>query len=76
MGDFWVITNRVATSPNSFVLLPSEVSALAHRSEKEGRVSFWLQPRHYEQDNFRDAWGRIGHGGIDAAGPTRRCTRR
>lgn len=68
MGDFWVIINRVATSPTAFVLLPSEVSTLAHRGEKEGRVSFWLQPRDYEQDNFREAWGRIGHGGIDAAG--------
>lgn len=63
MGDFWVIVNRVATpTPSAFVLLPSEVRALAHRGEKDGRVSYWLQPGSYEQDAFREAWERIGHG--------------
>lgn len=64
MGDFWVIMNRVASSPSAFVLLPSEVRERAHRGEKEGRVSFWLQPREYEEDQFREAWSRIGHGGL------------
>jgi hypothetical protein len=61
MGDFWVIVNKVATpSPSAFVLLPDEVRELAHRGEKEGRVSFWLQPTSYDQDGFREAWHRIG----------------
>lgn len=62
MGDFWVVVNKVASEPSAFVLLPSEVKALAHRGEKEGRVSFWLQPTDYEQPQFREAWDRIGHG--------------
>jgi hypothetical protein len=62
MGDFWVVVNKVASEPSAFVLLPSEVKSLAHRGEKEGRVSFWLQPSDYEQPQFREAWGRIGHG--------------
>lgn len=62
MGDFWVIINRVATTPSAFILLPSEVKQLAHRGEKEGRVSFWLQPRDYDVDSFREAWDRIGRG--------------
>jgi hypothetical protein len=62
MGDFWVIVNKVATSPSAFILLPSEVRASAHRGEKEGRVSFWLQPTDYDQEQFREAWERIGHG--------------
>jgi hypothetical protein len=61
MGDYWVIVNKVATpSPSAFVLLPSEIRELAHRGEKEGRVSFWLQPTSYDQDGFREAWHRIG----------------
>ena len=62
MGDFWVIVNKVAASPSAFVLLPSEVKERAHRGEKNGRVSFWLQPADYDQENFREAWERIGNG--------------
>jgi len=40
--------------------MPDEVRELAHRGEKEGRVSFWLQPTSYDQDGFREAWHRIG----------------
>jgi hypothetical protein len=67
MGDFWVIINRVATTPTAHVLLPSEVLALARRGEKDGRVSFWLQPPDYDKEPYREAWERIGHGGEDAA---------
>ena len=62
MGDFWVIVNKVTTAPSAFILLPSEVRASARRVEKEGRVSFWFQPTDYDQEQFREAWGRIGHG--------------
>jgi hypothetical protein len=62
MGDFWVIVNKVAASPSALVLLPSEVKERAHRGEKNGRVSFWLQPADYDQENFREAWERIGNG--------------
>lgn len=65
MGDFWVIVNKVTTpSPSAFVLLPSEVRERAHCGEKDGRVSYWLQPHEYEQAPFREAWERIGHGGV------------
>ena len=68
MGDFWVIVNRVTDGPTAFVLLPSEVRDLAHRGEKENRVSYWLQPGAYDQERFREAWQRIGRGeeGIEA----------
>ena len=60
IGDFWVIVNKVATpTPSAFILLPSEVRERAQRGEKEGRVSYWLQPRDYEQESFREAWERI-----------------
>jgi hypothetical protein len=59
MGDYWVVINRVIDQPTAFVLLPGEVKALAKRGEKDGRVSYWLQPKDYEQDQFREAWHRI-----------------
>ncbi len=65
MGDFWVIVNRVTDAPTAFVLLPSEVRDLAHRGEKENRVSYWLQPGAYDQERFREAWQRIGRGDGD-----------
>lgn len=67
MGDFWVIINRVAAAPAAFVLLPSEVKERAHRSEKDGRISFWLEPGDYDQPQFREAWERIGQGGVVGA---------
>lgn len=59
MGDFWIIVNKVITSPTSFILSPSEVRSLAARNEKEGRVSYWLDPPRYDQPQFQDAWSRL-----------------
>lgn len=64
MGDFWIIVNKVTVSPTAFILLPEEVRELAHRGEKDGNVSYWLQPPSYDQPAFREAWDRIGHGGL------------
>jgi len=62
-GDFFVISRHILTNePESFILLPQEVRALAHRGVKEERVSYWLQPRDYAVDAYREAWDRIGSG--------------
>lgn len=67
MGDHWVIISKVASeTPAAFILDPAEVKELAHRGGKDGKVSYWLQPVSYEQAQFREAWGRIGHGGLEA----------
>ncbi len=60
MGDFWVVVNDVINEPQSYILLPGEIRSLAHRGEKDGRVSFWLQPSAYCTDEFHEAWDRIG----------------
>src|SRR5262249_47159332 len=62
MGDFWIVVNRVTTTPTAFILLPAEVKQRAHRGEKDGRISFWLQPKDYDQEPFKEAWERIGQG--------------
>jgi len=63
MGDFWIIVTNAATSaPVCFIMTPDEVKRLAHRGEKDGRVSYWLQPNKYHTDEFREKWDRIGRG--------------
>jgi len=64
MGDYWLIINNVSAEPVSFVLRPEEVKSLAHRGEKDGRVSFWLQPSAYDRPDFKEAWHRIGLGHV------------
>lgn len=63
MGDFWIIVTKVAAeNPECFIMKPEEVRRLAHRGEKDGRVSYWLQPNKYHTDEFREKWSRIGPG--------------
>jgi len=63
-GDFWVIVNNVALSPQTYVLFPHEVKDLAHRGEKkDGRVSYWVQPSSCCVVKFHDRWDRIGEPG-------------
>jgi len=66
MGEFWVIVTNISKEPGVFVLLPEEVRKLAHRAEKDGRVSYWLQPASYDTEEFRNAWHRIGRGDVTA----------
>lgn len=62
-GDFFVICRNVASdTPECFILKPQEVRDLAHRGEKDGRVSYWLQPKQYDHPEFRENWNRIGTG--------------
>lgn len=66
MCDHWIIVNKAVTSPTAFILSPNEVRELATRNGKDGKASFWLDPPKYDQDCFREAWERLGHGGVDA----------
>jgi hypothetical protein len=59
MGDFWIIVNNLSQKPTAFIMKPTEVRERAHRGEKDGRVSFWLQPTAYDQAFFREAWERL-----------------
>jgi hypothetical protein len=59
-GDFWVVVYNIYTKePSAFVLTPEEVKSLAHRGEKDGRVSYWMQSPRYDTPQFRDKWDRI-----------------
>ena len=65
MGDFLIIvTNAEIDNPRCFIMNPDEVKRLADRGEKDGRVSYWLQPNKYHTDEFREKWDRIGRGDV------------
>lgn len=59
MGDFWIIINQAVSEPTAFILLPDEIKSLAHRGEKDGKVSYWLQPKNYDCAEYRNAWHRL-----------------
>jgi hypothetical protein len=62
-ADFVVVCRHVIReTPECFVLTPEEMRRLIHRGEKNGKVSYWLQPRDYATDEFRENWERIGSG--------------
>lgn len=63
MADYWIIVNELDSgNPQSYIMLPNEIKALAHRGEKEGRVSYWLQPKQYTEQSYHNRWDRIGSG--------------
>ncbi len=60
MGDWWVIVNNVNLPARSaFSMRPDEVRNAAHRGEKDGKVSYWLQPKAYDQNHYRERWDRL-----------------
>ena len=66
-GDYFVICRKVSSdTPECFVLTPAEVRKLAHKGVKNEITSYWLQPKQYETDAFRERWDRIGQGAVDS----------
>ncbi len=61
-SHWWVVTiNANSDVPVSFVMTLDEVKAAAHRGENAaGKVSYWLQPRSYDDATYRNAWHRLG----------------
>lgn len=56
LGDWWIIVTKIATDkPECFIMKRDEVRRLAHRGEKDGRISYWLQPNKYQTNEFREA---------------------
>jgi hypothetical protein len=57
---WWVITIRAnSDTPSCYVLRLDEVRALAGQDKNGG--AWWLDARHYDKDEFREAWDRISH---------------
>jgi hypothetical protein len=59
MGDYWVVVTLVGDIPTAYILTADELARSAHRGEKDGRVSYWLQPRSYDTEFYREAWNKM-----------------
>ena len=59
---WWIITvNAGGDDPTCYVMTLEEVKAGAHRGVNDaGKVSYWLQPKAYALDAFREKWERLG----------------
>jgi len=63
MADFVVVCVRAhPNEPDCFVLTPREIKKLAHKGMKNEKTSYWLQPKSYFCEQFKDQWRRIGTG--------------
>ena len=59
-SDWWIITvNANSDGPTCYILSLDDVKRLACR-DKGGEQRYWLEPRDYERDEFREAWDRVG----------------
>lgn len=61
-SPWWIITiNANDASPICFILTIDEVRIAAHRGVNDkGTVSYWLQPKDYATDQYREAWHPFG----------------
>jgi hypothetical protein len=63
LADYMVVCTKVIeANPECFILRTEEVKDLANRNEKDGKVSYWLELRDYESEQFRERWDRMGSG--------------
>lgn len=58
-SDWWVITVKAnSDAPTCFIMTGDEVRQFAAQDKNGGR--FWLEPRDYDKDEYRNAWEGIG----------------
>lgn len=57
-SDWWIITVHAnSDNPACYVLQLEDVRALATQDRNGGR--WWLEPKAYDRDEFREAWHRL-----------------
>lgn len=57
-SDWWIITIRANSDvPACYIMKQQEVRALASQDKNGG--AWWLDAKHYDKDEFREAWDRI-----------------
>lgn len=57
-SEWWVITIHAnSDNPVCYVLRLDEVRALAGQDKNGG--AWWLEPKHYDKPEFRNAWDRL-----------------
>jgi hypothetical protein len=63
LADYMIVCTKVIeANPECFILRTDDVKDLANRNEKDAEVSYWLELRDYESEQFRERWDRMGSG--------------
>lgn len=63
IAEFVVVCRKVRTDrPESFVLASRDVVERAHRGGSDSKVTYWLETKAYESNEFRERWDKIGSG--------------
>lgn len=61
IADYIIICRKIFEErPEIFIAKAEEVRPRIHQGIKDGKKSYWLQPKGYEV--FRDKWDKIGDG--------------
>jgi len=60
--DYLIICRNVIENPELFIIRIDELlqSNRIHQGEKEGRVSYWIEPKDYE--DLKDKWEELESG--------------
>ena len=65
-GDFWIIITNALENPCSYIMASDEIKKYAHHSKfdraGENKTSYWLEPKSYNVDLFKEKWDRVGNG--------------
>ena len=57
-SEWWIITMHAnSDTPVCYVLQLDDVRSLASQDKNGGR--WWLEPKSYDRDEFREAWHRL-----------------
>ena len=59
-ADYLIICRNISKNPELFITSTNKIKVDIHKGEKDGRISYWLQPKHYEM--YKDNWNEIGQG--------------
>ena len=61
IADFIIICNELNSQhPNVFIAIPNDIQKKIHIGKKGDNVSYWLQPKDYQE--FENNWNLIGDG--------------
>ena len=63
IAEYFIICVRDSSNnPKCYILDTKDIIKQAHKGEKDGRISYWLQRPKYEKVNYLENWEIIGSG--------------
>ena len=60
IADYLIIWRNVFESPEIFITIIKDIDPFIHKGVKDGKISYWIQPKNYE--TFRNNWDILGNG--------------